>query len=279
MHPLYGPRLKLRRANKHLNAIKEAIDSFIAGKPYSFVLEPNPQPPAYAIIAKVSQLAPDDELGLIIGDFAHNTRSALDLLIQQLSQLPIEDKRRFYLEFPIFDCVKDYTSHVKRYLAGVVPEQVTIIEGFQPYKRADRYNDDALGILQVINNADKHRIIHVVGTIVKFKGLGFGEGKIGSNVMIGRGAQITVGHRAEVDFGGFRYKGVGDGVIAKDRTIVAELTSSVPIQMNMYPNFEVSIQFGEGNPRVKGRPVMDTCTFIYDRVKEVVGEFEKIFPK
>jgi hypothetical protein len=29
-----------------------------------------------------------DELSVIIGDFAHNARSALDLLVYQLSELP-----------------------------------------------------------------------------------------------------------------------------------------------------------------------------------------------
>ena len=109
MHPLDGPRLKLRRADKHLNAIKVAIDRFIASKPYTFVLDADPKPPNYSIVARVKHL-PDEELGIIIGDFAHNARSALNLLVYQLSQLPITDAKRYRLEFPIFDDVKDCGS-------------------------------------------------------------------------------------------------------------------------------------------------------------------------
>lgn len=274
MHPLNGPRLKLRKADEHLNAIKVAIDRFIASKPYTFVLEADPKPPNYIIVARVSHL-PDEEWGLIIGDFAHNARSALDLLVYQLSQLPLDDNRRFYLEFPIFDEVEGYTSKVQRCLAGVAPEHIAIIEGFQPYKRLEGSHDDALGILRAINNADKHRIISIIGAVGSFEGIGFGARRAGTNIISGNGIGIRVNHSSSVDFGdGFTYAGVGDGIISKDRTVVAKLTSNTPPQVNMHLYSQIAIRFGEGNPWVQGRPVVDTLTCIYDRVKEVIGEFK-----
>lgn len=281
MYPLDGPRLKLRRAEKHLNAVKSAIDDFIEKKPYTFVVEANPEPPNYVIVARVKQIAPDDELGVIIGDFAHNARSALDLLISQLSKLPPDDGRRFSLQFPIFGTPKGYRDHMKRYLAGVIPEHATIIEGFQPYKRSDGLDNDALGILSHINDTDKHRIIHVIGAVASFRGLGFsGPGRLGSNVLIGSGVAMHIAHGASVNFGnGFSYTGVGDGVITKDRTIVAKLTAKTPSQVNMHPEAQIAVKFDEGSARVKGRPVVDTLTFILNRVKEVIGEFEKALPR
>ena len=278
MHPLDGPRLKLHRADRHLNAIKIEVDRFIASKPYSFMLEANPKPPNYIIVARVRHL-PDEEWGLIIGDFAHNARSALDLLVYQLSQLPPDNKRRFALEFPICDEVEDYTSKVQRYLAGVAPEHIAIIEDFQPYKGLKGSHDDALGILRAINNADKHRIINVVGAVGSFEGVGFGAGRVGTNIIRGNGIGIRVNHGSSVNFGdGVTYTGVGDGIIVKDRTVVAKLTSNTPPQVKMLPYFQIAIQFGEGDPRVQGRSVVDTLTFIYDRVKEVIGRFNQVFP-
>jgi len=274
MHPLNAPRLKLRRADKHLNAIKVAINRFIASKPYDFVFEADPKPPNYSIIAMVRHL-PDEEWGLIIGDFAHNARSALDMLVYQLSQLLLDDNKRFNLQFPIFDEVDGYEGNVQRYLAGVTPEHIAIIESFQPYKRLDGSYDDALGILRAINNADKHRIINVVGAVGSFEGVGFGAGRIGTNIIRGNGIGIRVNGSSSVNFGdGFTYTGVGDGIIVKDRTVVAKLTSNTPPQVKMLHYSNIAIQFGEGDPRVQGRSVVDTLTLIYDRVKEVIERFE-----
>jgi hypothetical protein len=283
MHPLHGVRLKLVRAEEHFNALKTLLRTFIASQPYTFAIEPNPKPPDYVIVAWANRAIPDDKFSVIIGDFAHNARSALDLLVQQLTSLPDNSTKRFGLQFPIFDDrsgPKGYTSKVKRYLCGVASQYETIIEGFQPYKRTDGPNDDPLGILRTINDADKHRIIHIVGAIASFNKLDIsGPGRLGSNVLVGSGARMGIGHRAIVDFGGFRYEGVGDGVITKDRTIVAKITAPQPSQVNMHPNAQISIKFGVGNPRVEGRLAMDTLSFIYNRVKEVITEFAPFFPQ
>jgi hypothetical protein len=283
MHPLDGPRLKLRRAEKHLNDVKTTIDTFIKNKPYTFVVEADPEPPNYVIVARVKQPAPDDELSVIIGDFAHNTRSALDLLIYQLSELPPDDRGRFRLQFPIFHTPEGYRDNVNRYLAMVAPEQATIIEGFQPYKRVDEFDEDALGMLRNINDTDKHRIIHTVGCVARLRRLDFyGPGQLGNKVLIPYVEFMSIPHGGEgrVDFGnGFSYESVGLGLITKDRTVIAKITAAPPLQVNMDPKAQIVIKFDEGNERVKGRPVVDTLTFIYDRVEEVIRKFEHVLPK
>jgi hypothetical protein len=283
MHPLDGPRLKLRRAEKHLNDVKTTIDTFINNKPYTFVVEANPEPPNYVIIARMKQPAPDDELSVTIGDFAHNARSALDLLVYQLSELPPDDRGRFSLQFPIFDTPEGYRDNVKRYLAMVAPEHTAIIEEFQPYKRVDGFDKDALGMLRDINDTDKHRIIHTVGCVARLRRLDFyGPGQLGNKVLIPYVEFMSIPHGGEgrVDFGnGFSYESVGLGLITKDRTVIAKITAAPPLQVNMDPKAQIVIKFDEGSARVKGRPVVDTLTFIYDRVEEVIGKFEHVFLK
>jgi len=281
MQPLIGPYLKLRRAKKHLNALKQAIQRFLKSNPYTFVLEPNPNPPDYVLRAKINNVPPT-EWSAIVGDFAHNARSALDLLVFQVSTLSADDSRRTQLQFPIFDYptkvgrVSGYAEREESYLAGVSEEHRAVIERYQPYHRQDGFQSDALGLLADLNNADKHRIIQVVGAVANFRGLSFrGPTSFGSIARLGSGATMTVGRHARVSFGKeFSFEAIGDGVIAEDGTIVAELTISKPIEMNMHPNLEIAIKFGKGSSRIQGRPVMDTLTFILDRIKEVLREFE-----
>ncbi len=280
MHPLDGIRLKLGRAEQHIIAAQVMVDGFIASNPYTFDIKADPEPPHYVVLTRVNQAIPDKELSCIIGDFAHNARSALDLLIYQLSDLPPSDKSRFRLQFPIFDCPKEYGKKVESYLAMVAPEHIEIIEGFQPYKGANGTNNDALGFLRTINDTDKHRIIHVVGSVANFQGLvSYGPGQFGNNIRIGPDARIMFGHGKIDGMGGFRYESIGDGVITKDGTIVARITIPPSSQVDMHPQAQISMKFGIGNPRVEGRPVMDTLMFIYDRVKEVIGKFDPAFPK
>lgn len=275
MHPLYGPNLKLRRAEKHLNDARASIQAFLESRPYTFALEANPKPPDFIIVVQATQLAPADDTGVIIGDFAHNARSALDLLTFQLSNLPPDDSDRRSLQFPIFDDEDRYKDHVERYLAKVKPEHIAIIEDFQPYKNHDGFDNDPLSLLHDINNVDKHRVLHVIGAIARFLGLDFGGPRLGSDIIVGSAPALSVGHKSTVNFGdGVTYTGVGDGVIVQNRTVVAKLT--MPSQVNMRPKFQVTIKFDEGSGRVKGRPVMNTLTIIHDRVRKVLSKFEKI---
>ena len=137
MHDLVGPELKLSRANEHLDSLKGHIEEFIKGKPYTFQVDQHPKPPKYVIRAHINQ-SPPNGFGLIIGDFAHNARSALDLLVFQLSSLPAFDKARKKLGFPIFVCPNDYKTKKGKLLNGVPPNMCDIIEQAQPYHGTSR---------------------------------------------------------------------------------------------------------------------------------------------
>lgn len=279
MHPLDGPRLKLRRAEQHFDCLDEVIKGFLESNPYTFAIQPNPKPPKYVLVGKAKESPPLD-WSAIVGDFAHNARSALNLLVFQLSSLPAQDGQRFNLQFPIVGDAPRYADAKNRELAGVPAPHEAIIEGFQPYNRAEGFATDALWLLADINNADKHRLVVAVGALGTVSAVSFGPGRLGSNVLVGRGASIRLGRGASVNFGdGFHYASVGDGVITEDGTVLAELTMSQPSQVNMQPNLQIAIQFGEASPRVQGRPVLDTLKFILNRVKEVIGEFEKVLPE
>lgn len=278
-HPLSGTRLKICRAEEHLNTLKTAIRMFLEANPYSLIFQPNPAPPQYALCANINQIPPL-QWSCIVGDFAHNARSALDLLVYQLSDLLAGDNKRLKLYFPIFDSPTEYAQRENGYLAGVKPEYRTIIERYQPYKRSQGHGDDALGILRRINDGDKHRIIHVVGAIANLNYFIFDGSSKGlpDSIQFGQGASMRVGN--SFDFGnGFTGTKVGNGEITRDGAKVWELTIPQPEQMEVNPDLQITVQFRVSDPGIQGHPVVDTLTLIYDRVKEVIGEFEPFFPK
>ncbi|MCZ6611227.1 MAG: hypothetical protein O6941_01220 [Planctomycetota bacterium] len=282
MADLTEPRLKLSRAEQHLDALNQAITCFIEAKPYTFALEPEPTPTKYALMAKINHRPPLD-WGLLIGDFAHNCRSALDVLVYQLSALPKGDPRKRKLSFPICDMrtrssvsgQRGYTDLVNTVLAGVTSDHSKIIEGFQPYHRSSGVGSDLLALLRELNDSDKHRIIQTVGSVGRATSTRLGGPRLGSNVGMGPGAFIRLEHGASVDFGGgFSYVSVGNGEITDDDTKVAELTIGSSTHATTQPNVQIEITFRKGGAGVEGRPVMQTLTSILDRVRQVVAEFE-----
>ncbi len=282
---LRGAKLKLDRAHQYLDLLSRQIQSFIESNPYTFLLDPNPEPPHYLMRGYIKRLPPD-EWGLIIGDFAHNTRSVLDLIVYQLSSLPSSHEDRAGLGFPIITKELNYPQASQRKLIGVCDAQRAFITGCQPYHTRSSTHIPALELLQEINNADKHRVVQTVGALasidnVCFRGAG-GVGQWGSNVIHGEPAIIKLGKGASITGSmggsttiGFEY--LNDGVISENGTPVADLTLGGPANVNVHVDHTVEIKFGEADPRIQGRPVVATLTFIYDRIKEVLGETEHRF--
>lgn len=83
MHPLANPRLKLKRADQHLNVLKRHIRRLNKEHPDRIREESDPKTGQPIKSAE----KPDTPLqwSLIIGDIAHNLRSALDHLAWQIA--------------------------------------------------------------------------------------------------------------------------------------------------------------------------------------------------
>lgn len=271
--PSQGSQIKFDRAKHHLETLNKRIQRFVEDHGYTFTPQPNPSHPNYVVVAD-GYAVPDPALGALIGDFAHNARSALDLVIASVSKLPADDQARFQLQFPIFDQETapsgrpSYRNAEERYLRGVGTTERAVIEDFQPYKLGNDYANDLLGILANINDADKHRLIHVVTAITTFQLLIHGPAQIGG-MGIGVGASIAIG--GGLSTSGFTVNVLNGGVITKDHAPVATIYSEQKV--NMQPQVFTHIQFGEGSARAEGRPLMTTLTAILDRVEEVLGKF------
>ena len=81
-HPLDGVRLKLTRAEKHLDEIRGILSLFDKGE-CSFIPKENPNTGESFLFNRVTP-QPDLALSGVIGDYLFCLRSALDHLVTQL---------------------------------------------------------------------------------------------------------------------------------------------------------------------------------------------------
>ena len=177
-------RLKLRRAQHHLQDVDQCVQAFADGHPYEAIRNTHGHPkrqPWHYDLRFTSQ--PDEMLPVIVGDVIHNLRSALDHLIVGI----VPNNRRRKAGFPIFnECPFDDGGNLKdsevgkswsKLTTGIPVEAMTQIKLLQPYEPADtdviefcRKNGlnpadiNGLAMLGRFDNADKHRELVTVAS-------------------------------------------------------------------------------------------------------------------
>lgn len=149
--------LKLERADRHLAEFENAFGAYYARRPMhldGYFDEPQSQ---WVATVRVTE-APPAAFGPIIGDIAHNLRSALDQLTWQLALLRTATPYK-RTQFPIFTDPDNYAKDGTRLLQSLEPEHAGFIERLQPYHEDDPTETLLYG-LNVLSNVDKHREMH-----------------------------------------------------------------------------------------------------------------------
>lgn len=272
--PLEGTLLKIERARSEIDRLGLAEEAFRRDADYRLVrAERDPKTGEYAYRVRVGQ-APDPEWGVFIGEIAHNLRSALDGLIYQLV-LDNGKKPTLHTQFPIFlvghttrrrrdrrnVLIPHFEGHEladgRRMLKGVSEEHQAKIERLQPYKRLLKGSPSGYGrnnilyLLKELNNADKHRLIQVVGA------------KPGGIINGGW-------ERREVDVfsGAYDLSGPGYIVLADGAKVL-----TAPAEVQVYQKITPLIAFAAGCKAVKNKGVVFTLLRIAQRVQ---ANLEKI---
>lgn len=214
MPPLDGPRAKVERAKSQLKALHRTSQALFEQHPYSGVkAEFDRKAGYYNVRAQGGPPALPDEWSVVIGEIAHDLRSAVDGLAWQLALLntpepydrtafpicrvgygkrprkgrPGKVHRTFWEKVkpakgasPQFRPVKD--------VSGSIDEKFwTRIETFQPYKRRNGGRRSPLFLLEELNNTDKHRLITVM--TVRIDGSTF-TGFVGGDSKFPRGVRL-----------------------------------------------------------------------------------------
>ena len=169
MHPLHSFWLKLNRANAHLKTLQREVEAWLAKKPYAIFGEYDPGPPDQYVF-RVRFFAPvPPDWGVLIGEFAHNARSALDHLAWQVvtygGGIPSRNT-----QFPIVLLREKWKDQGLRRLVGAKRRHLRLIRERQPYRRVPLLKqirnpqhfasaEHPLAILAALNNEDKHRVL------------------------------------------------------------------------------------------------------------------------
>ncbi len=153
-NPPPGPRAKIARAKKHLTDLADATVAFVeAGtQPYSIAVEREADKVLYRVkdVAEIPAVIP-----CILGDFIHNLRSALDILVCDLARhngcKDVSDHC-----FPIGKNAHAFKSR----FGGAIEQSLSkparkAIKALNPYKGG---NDD-LWALSQLDNIDKHSLL------------------------------------------------------------------------------------------------------------------------
>ncbi len=270
MHPLDGPRVRIARAESEIDRLKDVEQSFRDSSNYRAVkAEFNPKTGMDVFRIEIDGPAPNLMWGVWIGEIAHNLRSALDGLIHQLV-IADGGSPTLISQFPIFLAgttirtrknrkgkpilIHHFAGHERGdgqpMIEGLSEKHKRIVESFQPYKRWRRGTALPIYWLKKINNADKHRLIQVVGA------------KTGMPPVVGFWS----------DDGEYPFR-IPPGKLLKHGGKFGE----VPRHMHVRPQIVPLIAFSDGCPPVAGKAVVNTLRNILEHVSEIIESFENEF--
>ena len=146
--------LKLARAQAHLEALKAEVSAYWEREPCGLRPDLDCKGGTYSLRIEIRESTPVG-WSVIVGDFVHNLRSALDHMACQLARIENPAANIDRTQFPIF--VKEPThgkalATWERYTAGMGHRVIEEIRKMQPYNAGDGAKANALAILNALSN-------------------------------------------------------------------------------------------------------------------------------
>jgi hypothetical protein len=168
-HPLDGARAKLARAAEHLDVFERDVLSYIGTSPVQIDQRDDPEGELRRIrwIASASR-DPPETLGLVVGDWANNTRAALDYIVFEIVRKETGNADPRWTQFPITTAEADYPRRAAQQLRDASPWALPVFDGLQPFHDGADAAFHPLAVLMDISNKDKHRLVHT--TAMQFAG-------------------------------------------------------------------------------------------------------------
>lgn len=250
--PLEGCWAKIERAKGHIAELESQI---VAGRDrdYRIVKESSPDQPGLLIFRSRVDADAMTRYGVIVGDIAHNLRSALDNLVWQLVLANGQTPDR-QTGFPVFLSVNDYRKRSLPRLHGVSADAQALIESVQPYHTPNDTvapQDSFLWLLNELSNEDKHHVVNVTAGRVA-----------GWSINISGGLTRSVTSAPMPNPRAFGPLTDGDVVHTID-------LSESPADLD--PNYEITlgVAFREGPPG-RGRFVVQLLNGLVERVASIV---------
>jgi len=265
-HPLAGAWLKFNRAKEHVHAFGVEQHSFTYRELNRISTQYQPEIDSWTMEGAPGFVEPPDRLGILIGDALHNFRGSLDYLVFELAKRGNKGVEVEKTQFPICTTEGAWETARRDRLREVETENVTIIDGFQPYKGLDEGLDPdlhVLSFLRELNDRDKHRLlVTTTGRVVR------GGGNVPAMDMP---LDMFVRNGGGFGYGYPRF-------IPNDANIPGGIGDANPEpQVDMNRAVTPYITFAEAP--AMGAPVVDLLAQIAGAVREVLRSFLDAFAK
>lgn len=174
IHPLESPLRKIRRAEKHVEAINGYIALWESLDPNSLVINLSADRTLHEC-RLVAKFPPFHDFGIALGEFAYQLRSALDQIVfalsdfNNLSKKELEDAES-RTSFPILTRRNDNAIQKRlRFVPDRTRERAwKAVDFAQPYQRGDLAEQHGLAVLNQLSIRDKHRILDPVADGFRF---------------------------------------------------------------------------------------------------------------
>ena len=152
------PLLKVDRAKKHINELDRVLTAYLVKRPFRWSSMPDTKPGEVRYFIEQEKPIPDD-VALIIGDAAHNLRSALDLLC--FAMVGAKTPRPWDVQFP-------FTRKPDAVIGAIAQRQIKFagddvqraIVALKPYPDGHPW----LYELHQLDVGDKHKLIITIGS-------------------------------------------------------------------------------------------------------------------
>lgn len=161
---------RFARAEEHSNALYDALDRWFRSGAYGFAHQANAQRTRFSLVAKIFRPPDLVPWSLILCDAIAGFRCSLNHLIwaiglkQDVLSLPDPPKETL-IAFPIVVDDHGFRSAAGKNLKGFSPAVWAAVESMQPYNRRHPQLPPLLGILQDIDNVNKHRLLRVAPAV------------------------------------------------------------------------------------------------------------------
>jgi len=162
-NPPVSALIKIAHASKLFLALKSDVATWVGARPYSEIANFSDDRLQWSLHLKVGAPPPTQDWSAQVGDTLHNLRSALNAAIWDYANRNRQEIRHPKLvQFPIVEGANDWPNEAKKRLQGIAPEIVERIKNIQPFNRPlEERAQDALLLLENLNNHDKHRSVIV----------------------------------------------------------------------------------------------------------------------
>lgn len=102
------------------------------------------------------------EAALLMGDFIHNLRAALDHAVWAITPKHIQETKPTQVAFPLQSTEKGYTDWAKSRREWYGPTVFEVLKSYQPFNAVGTGKLHRLHILQFLSNTDKHQLLNIV---------------------------------------------------------------------------------------------------------------------